>query len=62
MARYNEDAVWQPVFTGELDEDQEQYVDYVSVGSEPLNPYEVMIFNLIGASHRDDSLIAYPEF
>ena len=48
MERCNADAVWTPVETGEFDEDGEPFFDYVLSGSEPLDPFEAMVFAAAG--------------
>lgn len=50
MSKFDEDAVWKWVPTAELDEDGELFGDYVLAGSEPLTPFEAMVFAAAGAS------------
>lgn len=49
MARVNEDAVWEWSPTGQLDEDGDDIGDYFLTGSEPLTPFEAMVFASSGA-------------
>lgn len=46
--RRDEDAVWLPVPTGIYDEDGDEYTDYVLAGTEPMTPFELMVFASAG--------------
>jgi hypothetical protein len=46
VARHNEDAIWEWVPAGDLDEDGEDLGDYVLAGSYPPEPFEAMVLAL----------------
>lgn len=48
MPRVTCDARWEWRPTSQLDEDGEPFGDYVLAGSEPLDPFEAMMFAAAG--------------
>lgn len=54
MARYDDDAVWLYVETGELDEEGDPCGDYVLSGSLPLSPWEAMVLAAAGVAPLTD--------
>lgn len=54
MSKWDENARWVDIWTGEIDEDGDEVFEYSLGGSEALSPFEAMVFAACGVEANPD--------